>query len=286
MNAPFFMNRVLFGQSNLIENGGGLSALNSYMLTPDNFLKVDDVPNSIEEDSNKMLVEEPPPKTSVVQSTPAKNTRYIPRDKDSIFWCIYTAINGPNMTHNTTNVMMNEKKAMSDYFNKNPTILKNINHRVTLAKINEIKCNLMTKPFMDSIESFIPCSIYYKRPIYVLFEEIDAYYFFKDNTYVSDDEDDDDESILIYANARRFSLETCKTKTSNFIRNCMTTYMYLQDCDRVLSGISNYKVDELKKYYNIVFKRRDGDGDIGLNKTQYYERILLKCYTTVKGTNV
>ena len=284
MNAPFFMNRVLFGQSNLIENGGGLNQLSSYMLTHDNFLTDDDYEMKIEEPLTKEpLTKEPLTKEPMTIEPKAKpQTRYVTRERDSIFWCVYTAVNGPSTTPNAVNLMMNEKKAMSDYFNKNPNTLKNINHKVTLAKINEIKCNLMTKPFMEGIESFIPCSIYYKRPIFVVYEEINAYFTFVDKTYVSDDEEADGETILIYANGSRFSLETCKTKTTEFVRNQKSALLYLHDLERVLSGISSFKVEELKRYYNIVFSK---DEEPGLNKTQYYEKVLMKCYTTVKGTD-
>jgi hypothetical protein len=285
MSAPFFMNRVLFGQSNLIENGG-LNQLSGYMLTPDNFLTDDDYEMNIEDaliiEPKTVLSVEPKTVLSVEPKTVlSKQTRYVTRERDSIFWSIYTAIHGPSTAPNAVNLMMNEKKAMSDYFNKNPNTLKNINHKVTLAKINEIKCNLMTKPFMEGIESFIPCSIYYKRPIFVFYEEINAYFTFVDKTYVSDD--DEDETILIYANGNRFSLETCKTKTSDFVRNQKSALVYLHDLERIISGISSFKVEELKKYYNIVFSNHE---DPGFNKTEYYEKVLMKCYTTVKGTKI
>lgn len=280
MSTPFFMNRVLFGQSNLIENGG-LNELSSFMLTPDNFLTDDDCEMKIEDALTKEPLTKEPMTIEPKAKPPSTQTRYVTRERDSIFWSIYTAVNGPSTAPNAVNLMMNEKKAMSDYFNKNPNTLKNINHKVTLAKINEIKCNLMTKPFMEGIESFIPCSIYYKRPIFVVYEEINAYFKFVDKTYVSDDEDADGETILIYANGNRFSLETCKTKTTEFVRNQKSALLYLHDLERVLSGISSFKVEELKRYYNIVFSK---DEDPGLNKTQYYEKVLMKCYTTVKGT--
>ncbi len=293
MNAPFFMNRVLFGQSDLLQKEGGLSLLNSFMLTPDNYLTSEEEKPLCESD-NRMVIEEDHPQPTVidkpvefasaspiVRATPSP-TRYIPREKDSIFWCIYFAINGPHDAHNSTNLMMNEKKTMSDFFNKNPTVLKNINHRITLAKINEIKCDLMTKPFMTGVESFIPCAVYYKRPIFVFFEEIDSYFLFRDKTYVSDDENDN-ESILIYANGGRYSLETCKTKTSEFLRNKMASCFFLHDCEKVMSGISAYRVEELKHYYNIVFKRRPDDEDPRFTKTEYHEKILLKCYAVVKN---
>ena len=326
MNAPFFMNRALFGQSDLLQKEGGLSLLNSFMLTPDNYLISEDEkePESmvVEEPKQSTLIEEPPNQSEYgiikepqnqseygiikepqnqsnygiikepqnqseygiirERRVPLSLSRHTPRERDSIFWCMYFAINGPHDAHNSTNLMMNEKKAMSDFFNKNPTSLKNINHRITLAKINEIKCDLMTKPFMTGVESFIPCAVYYKRPIFVFFEEIDSYFLFRDKTYVSDDENDD-ETILIYANGGRYSLETCKAKTSEFVRNKMSSCFFLHDCEKVMSGISAYNVEELKNYYKIVFKRRLEDEDPRFTKTQYHEKILLKCYSVVKN---
>jgi len=294
MNAPFFMNRVLFGQSNLIENGG-FDKLSSFMLTPDNYIE-DDNTMQVEESLSKDFPTDLPtdlpttdlskdlPTTDLPPNRPQK-TRYTTREKDSIFWCIYTAINGPpNTAQNLDNLMMNEKKAISDYFNKNPTTLKNINHKVTLAKINEIKCDLMTKRFMEGIESFIPCAIYYKRPIFVVYEEINAYFSFVDKTYVSDDDDDNaTDTILIYSNGKRFSLETCKKKTAEFLQNKKCTLLHLQNTERFLSGISNYKTHELETYYKFVFNLHE-DEHPRFTKTEFYEKILIKCHTTIKGT--
>jgi len=136
----------------------------------------------------------------------------------------------------------------------------------------------MTKTFMDSVESFIPCSIYYKKPIYVLFEDIKAYLKFVDKNYVDDDDEDDTtDSILIYANGGRFSLETCREKVAHFITADAPTLFYLQHYEKVLSGATNYKTDELKDIYKIVF----GIEELTLKKPEYYEKILVKCFTTV-----
>lgn len=176
MNAPFFMNRVLYGQSNLLDDENGLSLLKSFMLTPDNFIDMDIESEAVSEavsiavseaiseaistaTISEAIVSEATISEALVEETPnveppkaiERNTRFITRERDSIFWCVYTAVNGLT-TAPSTNTMMNEKKAMSDFFNKNPTALKNINHRITLAKINELKCDLMTKPFMQGIE--------------------------------------------------------------------------------------------------------------------------------------
>jgi hypothetical protein len=279
-SAPFFMNQILFGQSNLLEkNGGSLAQLNAYMLTPENWqtqIKVQEAfQQAVQQAYTSPLAQQALPSPL---ATPVRS-RYKPRMKDSIFWCIYTEINDEPMGEtNLVNVMMHEKRTISEFFNQNPNLLKNSNHKITLAKINEIRCNLMTKQFMDSIDNFIPCSIYYKRPIYVLFEDINAYMKFVDKNYVSDDVSDAiNESILIYASGGRFSRETCRSKVAEFLQTTSLSLFYMEHYEKLLSGVSTYKLDELKQMYATVFLNVDET----LKKQEYYEKVLVKCHTVV-----
>ena len=275
-NAPFFMNQILFGQSNLLEkNGGSLAQLSAYMLTPENWQTQIKVQEAFQQALAIPVVQQPLP-TPII-ATPVR--RYKPRMKDSIFWCIYTEINDePTGETNLVNVMMHEKRTISEFFNQNPNLLKNSNHKITLAKINEIRCNLMTKQFMDSIDNFIPCSIYYKRPIYVLFEDINAYMKFVDKNYVSDDVSDAiNESILIYASGGRFYRETCRSKVGEFLQTTSLSLFYMEHYEKLLSGVSTYKLDELKQMYATVFSNVDET----LKKQEYYEKVLVKCHTVV-----
>ena len=279
-SAPFFMNQILFGQSNLLEkNGGSLEQLSAYMLTPENWQTQIKVQEAIQQAVPIPLIASPlaQPTPPIALATPLR--RYKPRMKDSIFWCIYTEINDePTGETNLVNVMMHEKRTISEFFNQNPNLLKNSNHKITLAKINEIRCNLMTKQFMDSIDNFIPCSIYYKRPIYVLFEDINAYMKFVDKNYVSDDVSDAiNESILIYASGGRFSRETCRSKVAEFLQTASLSLFYMEHYEKLLSGISTYKLDELKQMYTTVFSNLDET----LKKQEYFEKVLVKCHTVV-----
>ena len=196
--------------------------------------------------------------------------------RNCIFWYTYTAINGECET--TTNIMMNEKKTISDYFNNNLTSLKNSNHKLTLAKINEIKCNLMTQLYMDNVESFIPLSIYYKRPIYIYFKNINSYMRFEDKNYVCDDESDIDSNIILFfAKDNQVTLETdvetfMKTKDSLF---------YIQHYDKILPGVSTFKTDEIREIYKTVFGKDDD-----LKKPEYYEKVLVKCHTTINAKSL
>ena len=276
MLAPKFMNEIFYGQKNFLKSQENfLSDLNPYMLTPDVWAQMhNEVPNEV-----------PNPVTDVApnQIKEAVNTKFKPNLRDSLFWCIYVANNGESFYQsqlksgtNMINLMMNEKKAISDHFNKNTTLLKNSNHKITLAKINEIKCNLMTKPVMDSVESFIPCSIYYGRPIYVYFEEIHSYLRFNDKNYVSDDDNDDDKIdenvILMEVKDGKFTLEH---EVSKFMKK-KDAFFHIQHYEKVLSGVSNYKTDEMRNIYKTVFGE-----DAEMKKPEYYEKVLVKISATI-----
>ena len=279
MFAPKFMNEIFYGQKNFLKSQENfLSDLNPYMLTPDVWAQMhNEVPNAVPN-----LVADIVPN----QIKEAVNTKFRSSLRDSLFWCIYVAINGESFYQsqlksgtNMINLMMNEKKTISEHFNKNTTLLKNSNHKITLAKINEIKCNLMTKPVMDSVESFIPCSIYYGRPIYVYFEEIQSYLRFNDKNYVSDDDNNNDDKIdeniiLLSIKDGKFALEY---EVSKFMDK-KDALFHIQHYEKILSGVSNYKTDELREIYKTVFGE-----DAEMKKPEYYEKILVKISAVVNA---
>jgi hypothetical protein len=274
------MNEILYNQKNFLKSQENfLLKLAPYMLSHDVWEKIKaenkDViihaSSSSSSSSDSPFPSPPPPIKTFFQS----NLR------DSIFWCIYVAINGESCFQsqlksgvNMINLMMNEKKAISDYFNNNLSALKNSNHKITLAKINEIKCNLMTKSCMDSIDNFIPCSIYYKRPIYVYFEEIHSYMLFVDKNYVDNDDDTEGDDILLSIKDGRFVLES---NVAEFIKNKCNLF-HIQHYEKILAGISTYKTNEVQEIYKTIFGKDDG-----LKKTEYYEKILVKCSAIVNA---
>jgi len=255
------LNRILYNQKNFLKSQENfLSDLAPYMLTPDVWIK--------------MPASAPAPAPAPAPASAPTKPKFT---RNCIFWYTYTAINGEcDAGVNMTNIMMNEKKTISDYFNNNSSSLKNSNHKLTLAKINEIKCNLMTKICMDSVESFIPLSIYYKRPIYIYFKDINSYMRFVDKNYICDDEFDTN-IILLSVKDNRFMLETdvetfMKTKDSLF---------YIQHYEKILPGVSTFKTDEIREIYKTVFGKDDD-----LKKPEYYEKVLVKCHTTINAKSL
>lgn len=275
MHPPAYMNEILFGQKNFLQNKENFLLLTDYMLSKNSELL------NIEclKPSNGFEF----PTAKGTEFPTAKGTTSF--NKDTLFWSIFVAISGvspggttlgeqeyyklKNGGHNMVNVMMNLKKEMSDYFNKNPEQLKLINHRITLAKINEIKCNLMTKP-MDTIDSCIPCAIYFNRPIVVYFSEYNCHIRFVSKNYVSDE---DDETIYLTLNNNKIILQ--KPDSLGF-----ELYHY----EKPLQGVSNYKGDELKNTYNQIFKiNEDSLSERALmKKTEYYETIMVKCSSALQ----
>ena len=238
--------------------------------------------------SAKMDLEHVTAKKDLIIPVSAKipvKTRFRSYLKDSLFWCMYVHSHGQTVFEtqktigtNMLNLMMNEKREMSDFFNKedNKTALKNTNHKITNIKINEIKCDLMTKPMLSSIESLIPCCVYWKCPIYVdLGDKI--FLHFVPNTYVSDDDTTSDPNVvLLYMVEGRFELEIDQEKKTNQISEMRTgNWHKIQHYEKPLLGISTYKTEELQGIYDNIFVNVVNDKK--MKKQDYYAAIAEKC---------
>ena len=163
---------------------------------------------------------------------------------------------------------MNEKKTISDYCNSSASVLKASNFKLTIAKMNEIRCELMTQPCMNKVGGgLVACSVYYKRPIYVIFEEIGAYLRFVSKEYVEDDEAVGKEDIILRVDRGRICLD--QTAKSTTYRE---KYMELIHYEKPLASISNYKLDGLLEIYKKMFLSVPDK----ISKAECYERVLVK----------
>ena len=203
-------------------------------------------------------------------------TRFRSYLKDSLFWCMYVHSHGITAFETTKaigtnmlNLMMTEKRALSDFFNKdeNKTALKNINHKITNVKINEIKCDLMTKPMLTSIEALIPCCVYWNCPIYVDLGN-KTFLHFVPNTYVSDEYESfkDPNTVLLYMCEGRFELELDAEKKMQRIKEMCQGFYKIPHYEKPLLGIGTYKTEELQYLYDMVISAND-----------------IKCCTGTKG---
>ena len=144
----------------------------------------------------------------------------------------------------------------------------------------------MTKPFMDKAAGgLVACAIYYKRPIYVVFEEIGAYLRFVSKEYVDDDENDDggvDDILLRVEAGSRIHLDQ-----SGLAANIKANYMALPHFEKPMLGASNYKLDELAKLYARVFgSASDMSSKDKMSKSEYYEKLLVKMTACIEARMV
>jgi hypothetical protein len=321
--------KLFYGQKDFMLEHDTLECLEKYMMTealsarlsrpkaPDPLIvEVDkeiakDVSPTLNKDVSPLPKEplNPLPKASTtLKEVPKKGFRFYPRSKDSVFTCIYAAIHGEQSLLqkgiNVTNLLMNEKRLISEHCNKNPNALKASNYKITIAKMNEIRCDLMTKPFMDKAAGgLVACAIYYKRPIYVVFEEIGAYLRFVSKEYVDDNddgaskdgtEDDDndggkDDIVLRVEAGGRIHLDQ-----SGSVADIKSNYMALPHFEKPLLGASNYKLDELTKMYGHVFgpapdtmsKADIMSSSDKMSKAEYYEKLLVKMTACIEARMV
>lgn len=258
-----------------------LCSLEKYMLTHTFFdgFKETDKTELIIPVSTPVLVE---------QIKQPMKTRFRAYLKDSLFWCMYVHSHGHTAfeTHkaigtNMLNLMMTEKRIISEFFNKdeNKTALKLSNHKITNIKINEIKCDLMTKPMLTSIEALIPCCVYWKCPIYVDLGN-KTFLHFVPNTYVSDDDNTDNKGIadsnavLLYMVDGRFELEMDQEKKSHRIQEMCQGHYKIPHYEKPMMGIGTYKTDELQYLYDMVIGTKE---DKKMKKQELYDAIAIKC---------
>jgi hypothetical protein len=300
--------KLIYGQKDFMLEHDTLECLEKYMMTEDlatrllsSYKKVEDPiiqdplvlkPIVQEPIIKELVIKEPvlkesPIKKEALKQEPISKTpyekpqyKYHVKSKDSVFTCVFVAINGEQSLFQkgttATNLLMNEKRLISEHLNKNPNALKASNYKLTIAKMNEIRCDLMTRPFMDKAAGgLVACAIYYKRPIYAVFEEIGAYLRFVSKEYVSDEEDaynavnavNADDIILRIEKGGRLYLDQ-SGKSADIRAN----YMALEHYEKPMLGASAYKLDELVGIHTRIF----GPSDVKMSKPEYYEKLLVK----------
>jgi hypothetical protein len=126
----------------------------------------------------------------------------------------------------------------------------------------------MTQPFMNKIGGgLVACSIYYKRPIYVVCEDIGSYLRFVSKEYVDDEGETD--AIILRVEASRIYLDQ-----SGKSADVRLKYMALPHFEKPMLGASNYKLDELANMYGRIMK--GPAPNVKMSKTEYYEKILIR----------
>lgn len=188
---------------------------------------------------------------------------FIPDRQDNLFWCIYICIYGMKeyklIERGFTNIIMEEKLKIGNYFYENLKRMKNLNNlKITYGKIKEITSDYMTNKTTD-IEMLYGISIYYKKRIILL----------NKNSYVNLEPEEYDSIIILIKKESMYGIHM-----NISINEVEENYLQLVSYDKPIKSISSFTVNELK----ILAKRFDLDINNSDKKTIYYNlsELLLK----------
>ena len=170
-----------------------------------------------------------------------------PKQKDTLFWCLYILLNDygeyTSIHHNYNMRELEWKHELSKEISKNPTLIKNSNHKVTKAGVQEILSDLMSNIQTTNIACLIAITVYRNINIIIMNHTNKLRMEFSSG-------DNDNNTYIIYKNNNRYSVQVdCLTEPELIdIRN--SSYL-IENENKPLKSIGSYKVDELTQMVKI-----------------------------------
>jgi hypothetical protein len=216
--------------------------LNPYMLTINN----KSISQKQSTESQVSISVDVPESQSIVEEPCDNKIRTLtPAQADSLFWCIYVAIHKYEeylMIHNKHNMLELEwKQKLSKQITDCPSKLKQSNHKVTKANIQEILSDFMTAPYKTNMLCVIAITVYYNIHIIIMNSTNNMRMEFLTDILPAD-------TYVIYKNERNhYSIcpEPASVEEIARIRN--STFL-IENNEKPLKSIGSYKVDELIQY--------------------------------------
>ena len=224
-----------------------MSMLNPYMLTINN--KSISQKQSIESQVSICVdVQESQP--IVEEPCDNKISTLTPTQADSLFWCIYIAIHKYDeylMLHNKHNMLELEwKQNLSKQITDCPSKLKQSNHKVTKANIQEILSDFMTAPYKTNMLCVIAITVYYNIHIIIMNSTNNMRMEFTTETLLTDALPID--TYVIYKNERNNYSICNEPASADELARIRNSSFLIENNEKPLKSIGSYKVDELIQY--------------------------------------
>ena len=188
-----------------------------------------------------------------------------PEKMDSLFWSIFISVYGYTeyeiIGRCYSNREINEKQNIMEFIRKTPKSLKDMNKKITKAMTQEILSDIVSNKTttLDVLPAF---ALFYKKNIIILNEKNKNIYL-KINLV-----EDTKEYILLIKNKKGgFGLDA--EISSEKIQNIFDTKFCLENYNKPLKAISNYKSDELTSIGEMVGMNANGK----IKKQELYNEI-------------
>ena len=222
-----------------------MSMLNPYMLTINN--KSIAPKQHIETQVSKLDVVPESQPTSAEQPCISTLT---PVQADSLFWCIYIAIHKYDeylMLHNKHNMLELEwKQKLSKQITDCPSKLKQSNHKVTKANIQEILSDFMTAPYKTNMLCVIAITVYYNINIIIMNSTNNMRMEFTTDALPTDTHLVD--TYVIYKNEKNHYSICPEHASVDELARIRNSSFLIENNEKPLKSIGSYKVDELIQY--------------------------------------
>lgn len=219
-----------------------MALLNPYMLTINN-------KSIAQKHSSELQVavcdNVPECKSVVEEPRDNKISTLTPAQADSLFWCIYIAIHKYDeylMLHNKHNMLELEwKQKLSKQITDCPAKLKQSNHKVTKANIQEILSDFMTAPYKTNMLCVIAITVYYNIHIIIMNSTNNMRMEFLTDVLPAD-------TYVIYKNERNHYSICPEPASADEIARIRNSTFLIENNEKPLKSIGSYKVDELIQY--------------------------------------
>lgn len=263
----------IFYRFNKFDNVEDIVKLESYMYKYDSSENLKDLFNS----GNTTELNIPKHLEEIFPKIEKKTNYFIPRQSDTLFWCIFYEIYGEKeylqIDNRYANRESEEKQNIIQYFrNKDIKMLKNSNQKITNGEVQEIMSEFMCLQNKTSLLGLIGLVVYYKRTIYLVHS--------LKNIFIKFGQDEDDDPIILEYMYNDDNKYKCKYKL--FIMNKEEKKDYIKDLqinkyefhqyNKCLTGLSTYKTDDLKS----ILHKLNIDS-CGKKKNEMYQDILKYC---------
>jgi len=195
-----------------------------------------------------------------------------PTQKDSLFWCIFIIHFGYNeylqVSRNYGIKELEIKQKIIEYLNKNPSVLKQTNYKITKVSVQEILSDFLTSQKDTSILCFIAMISYFKMNIIM----VDS-----TNRFMLEFLSNKDENLPTYVLYKdsygkyKVNIKPINTET---ITNMKNTLICLENYTKPLKTASNYKIDDL---VDLARKLGFYNENMKYKKNELYEQICEIC---------
>jgi len=198
------------------------------------------------------------------------STQYFPRKPDTLFWCVYIALHGMEEYNQIGlhygNVEIEEKQKMMELMRKTPNIIKNANKKITKVSSQEIMSDFMTNK-RTTVDMLMIFAVYNNMRIILV--NVDnknqpdkSYTILGSQIYT--------QTVVIYKKNNYYGLEMEYQEQK--MEEILTNLFCMEQIDRPLKAITNYKIDELEA---IAYKLNVDYTTSKLKKQELYNAILL-----------